>query len=734
MASVRLWIPLPVVAALLFAIGTSTSPIAAQSTIQTDWRFYNDAAPDGAMVPLAALNAPAALGSTFVQNGSIRLRVLLAETHGNDLADQIVKLQYSADQVTWTDIAAQSTRTGEPFLCVDGAATNGSLLGSLLLPAGNTLGHYHETRTGLERIAPFETGLEMDFAIKCHWPTTGTWYFRLMWGSVGAAPSLAGYPRVTIAAADRTHVVASVGNHFGADGLSEELRVGDYKRLWYDGSNYWIFYTVAGAPSGSTLFYRHWPGSGAWSSPASLLCSGVTNDGRHRPWVENIGGTQTVFLLLGDHQGPGTRYLRRGTIAGTTISWDAEQPVTANFGDDANGIGVDDGDHVWLAGVVDNGGTVWARRATNPNSVASFQPAHTLADSSASENLSCHVIGLGSGKALVLWYKISNTNIRYSVVNEPGGFGPAHSVNTSGCHDQDWGFTVDKANGYVYLLHTNSTTNGAGDLRLRVFDIATETWMTGTQPPSGAGNRPFGGDDHTPVQLIGSDLYVFFTVADGGEDRAVAYLKYSGPGASGTWSSSAVRLSASGRCNLDRIVTVGPGTPADSILAVVAAGDNPNEGSPIDLEWWDEPLGPLATFATFGAGCPGSAGVPQIAALPGETPILGQDLDLQFTSLPLAAVNPVLAIFGFSNTTWPPLPLPLPLAVIGMPGCTGYVSFDFSLLLTGQNGVCDWTIAIPNNPAIAGLPFYVQGFVSDIGVNPAGLVATNAGAGVIGTH
>jgi hypothetical protein len=134
MTSVRLWIPIPV-AALLFALGTNTSPIAAQSVIQTDWRFYGDAAPDGAMVPLAALNAPAALGSTFLQNGSIRLRVLLAEPHGNDLSSQIVKLQYSADQVTWTDIASQSSRTGEPFLCVDGAATNGSLLGSLLLPA-----------------------------------------------------------------------------------------------------------------------------------------------------------------------------------------------------------------------------------------------------------------------------------------------------------------------------------------------------------------------------------------------------------------------------------------------------------------------------------------------------------------------------------------------------------------------------------------------------------------------
>jgi hypothetical protein len=307
-------------------------------------------------------------------------------------------------------------------------------------------------------------------------------------------------------------------------------------------------------------------------------------------------------------------------------------------------------------------------------------------------------------------------------------------VNTSGCQDQDWGFTVDKTNGFVYLVHTDSTTNGAGNLVLQVFDIATETWSTAPLPPSGVGNRPFGGDDHAAVQLIGNDLYVFFTLADGGEDRAVAYHMYSGPGASGTWRSSATRLSASGRCNLDRIVTVGPGTHADRILALVAAGDNPNPGSPIDIEWWDEPLGPLGSFGTFGAGCPGSAGVPLLDALPGERPLLGQDLDLQFTSLPPTPSNPLLAIFGFSDTSWPPLTLPLPLAVIGMPGCTGYVSLDLTFVLTSQNGVCTWTIPIPNNPAATGFHFFVQGLVLDVGANPAGIVASNAGAGIVGTH
>ncbi|HZN38535.1 MAG TPA: hypothetical protein VFD82_07005 [Planctomycetota bacterium] len=686
------------------------------------------------MTPLAALNAPTRLASAFVQNGTIRLRVRLGETGGLGDASGIVMLQYSADLTTWTDVAAQTTSGGVPFLYVNGAATNGNLLGSFLLPAGHTLGRYHETAIGIESIAALETALEVDFAVKCHWPTTGTWYFRVVWDGVAVAPSAAGYPRVTISAFDRTHVVTSVGNHFGSEGLCEELRIGDYKRLWFDGNRYWFFYTVAGAATGSRLFYRHWTGSGEWSSPDSLPCSGITNDGRSRQWVESINGTHTVFVLLGTDDGITTRWLRRGTIAGTSISWDLEQPVTANFGDEANGIGVDDGDYVWLAGVVNNGGTVWARRATNPNSVSSFEPARTVADMGAPEGRACHVIGLGSNRALVLWYKTNATDVRYSIVSEPAGFGPVASVNLLGCHDQDWGFTVDKTNGFVYLVHTDSTANGAGNLVLRVFNIATETWSTATAPPGGVGNRPFGGDDHVAVQLIGNDLYAFFCVGDNGDDRAVAYHKYMGPGASGTWNPSATVLSGSGRCNLDRIITVGPGTPANRILAVVAAGDNPNQGSPIDLEWWGGPVGPSGAFSTFGEGCPGSGGRPRIDALPDEKPIVGQGLDLQFTSLPLTEFSPILAIIGFSNTVWPPLPLPLPLAVFGMTDCRLYVSFDFSGLLIGQNGECNWTIAIPNNPAVAGSQFYVQGLIADIGTNPAGVVVSNGGTVLVGTH
>ncbi|HEX6810800.1 MAG TPA: hypothetical protein VF384_04170 [Planctomycetota bacterium] len=551
----------------------------------TAWCFFDDVAPDGAMTALAAENTAPSLASGYIQNGIVRLRVMLTQCDAVASTERSVTLQYSADQNEWTDIAAQDGQVGHSFLYADGAASSGSSLGSLRLTNAETAGMYHETSTVRESIAAEEHGLELDFAIKCHWPTTGTWYFRVVWDGQ-ALPVLTSYPHAVVTAANRSHTITSVGNDFGGEGLSEELRQGDFKRVWFDGANYWIFYTYTGTTN--SLLYRHWPGNGEWSAPASVPVSDTTDNGRHRPWVENIGGTHTVFLLLGNNQGRGvTRFLRRGTIAGTAIVWDDERAVEADFGDEANAIGVDDGDFVWIGGVENGGGTVWARRATSANSVSAFQPVRTVASAGASETRAAHVIGLGSDKAMVLWYDTSATDILCALVTDAGGFGAITTVNTVGCHDQDWGFTVDKQSGHVYVVHTDSTTNGAGNLKLRVFHIASEIWTNGANPPTGEGNRPFGGDDHTPVQLIGNDLYVFFTLADGGEDRAVAFLEYTGPGAAGTWDSSPTLHSGSGRCNLDRIVTVGPGTPANRVLAIVAAGDNPNSGGPIDLEWWD---------------------------------------------------------------------------------------------------------------------------------------------------
>jgi hypothetical protein len=47
-------------------------------------------------------------------------------------------------------------------------------------------------------------------------------------------------------------------------------------------------------------------------------------------------------------------------------------------------------------------------------------------------------------------------------------------------------------------------------------------------------------------------------------------------------------------------------------------------------------------------------------------------------------------------------------------------------------GTAQVSLGLPDAPHLAGLPFFVQGLVLDPPVNPLGLVATNAGAGILG--
>jgi hypothetical protein len=572
--------------------------------VQRDWRIYNDATPDTSLSALAAEDTAPALVNRYINNGFIRIRVRLAETGGTAGTNLACTLQYSRDETTWQAIPAQDTSTGEHFLYADAMATAGGTVDTLLLTGSVTAGKYFENSTTTQSIAASATGLEIDFAVKLHWPTTGTWFFRVLYNAVEAALDV-GYthPQVTITAANRTHFVANVGGKPTAEGLTEETRMGDQKRAWFDGRRYWYFYTVNGDTT--TLHYRHWEGAGEWSAASTITSTDATDQGRWRMWVENISGNHTVFLLLGNNQGaPATRYLRRGTITGSaTIDWDSEQTISGDFGDEGNAIGVDDGDFVWVGGVTNGGGSIWVKRATSANSVSAFQAAKTLTDAGADETRPFYIVGLASDKALCIWYDTTDTDIHAAIVTDAGGFGAFTTVNSSAvAHDQDFGFTVDKANGFVYVAHTNSITNGAGDVLLRCFTIGSETWASCTTPPAGVGNRPFGGDDHLAVQLLNNGrLACYFTGQSNGEDRQVDYLIYSGNGTGGTWETNATHLSPPRLSNLDRITTVGPGTTPDRLLAFAASGDEPNVSSTVDIEWWDELIvDPHPVFSRFG--------------------------------------------------------------------------------------------------------------------------------------
>src|SRR5262245_34915267 len=141
--------------------------------------------------------------------------------------------------------------------------------------------------------------------------------------------------------------------------------------------------------------------------------------------------------------------------------------------------------------------------------------------------------------------------------------------------------------------------------------------------------------------------------------------------------------------------------------------------------------GIAATFTNFGAGCPNGPGG-QVMSVTANAPVLGGSFVITFSQRPAQEVIGLLGLsnqvgFGVAGTP----PLPFGLAVFGMPGCSLLVSADlFTVLL--PNGV--WTLTVPNQPALAGLSVYVQGFAQAPTANALGFITSNAGRGVVGSH
>jgi prepilin-type N-terminal cleavage/methylation domain-containing protein len=136
---------------------------------------------------------------------------------------------------------------------------------------------------------------------------------------------------------------------------------------------------------------------------------------------------------------------------------------------------------------------------------------------------------------------------------------------------------------------------------------------------------------------------------------------------------------------------------------------------------------PVATYSTFGTGCAGSNGVP---ALHCSLPHIGTGFSIEVSNTPLSGV--AFLVFGFSNTHFGTVPLPVSLAPIGAPGCALDVSGDevFVIRSYGGRSAYFW-FDIPNMPGAA---FFLQALCLDPTANALGLTVSNAGKGLIGGY
>jgi hypothetical protein len=139
--------------------------------------------------------------------------------------------------------------------------------------------------------------------------------------------------------------------------------------------------------------------------------------------------------------------------------------------------------------------------------------------------------------------------------------------------------------------------------------------------------------------------------------------------------------------------------------------------------WELRPAG-AASIARYGAGCAVGALSPSLDAPPGALPQLGTTLALQLTSLPATPGAAWLA-FGFDFQHWNGLQLPRALGTIGLPACNLWVAPVASLLLLHPGSAVGTTLAIPANPAFAGITLGAQALVLDPAAASGFVAVTN---------
>lgn len=133
--------------------------------------------------------------------------------------------------------------------------------------------------------------------------------------------------------------------------------------------------------------------------------------------------------------------------------------------------------------------------------------------------------------------------------------------------------------------------------------------------------------------------------------------------------------------------------------------------------------GPAGTAVWKGVGCQGTlATAPRLFA--SALPAIGGTVSLGLAGLPASTAG--FLFLGFNDKTFGGLPLPLDLALLGMPGCplSQDVLFGFGYA-ADASGAAAQVLPVPNDPALAGLPAFWQSFVAAPGATPGGMVLTN---------
>ncbi len=128
----------------------------------------------------------------------------------------------------------------------------------------------------------------------------------------------------------------------------------------------------------------------------------------------------------------------------------------------------------------------------------------------------------------------------------------------------------------------------------------------------------------------------------------------------------------------------------------------------------------------FGAGCVGSNGLDSRVSISGGGPTIGNTK----LRVEIKRAQPGLASFlfmGLSNKLFNgTIPLPIPLAGLGMGSCAQRVSAEFVFPTVNSTAGSAWLpLPLPRNTALQGVKLYFQWWTQDVRANAAQLITTN---------
>lgn len=178
---------------------------------------------------------------------------------------------------------------------------------------------------------------------------------------------------------------------------------------------------------------------------------------------------------------------------------------------------------------------------------------------------------------------------------------------------------------------------------------------------------------------------------------------------------------------IEPMLRAGTAMAYDSARGATVLFGGTGYSTPPFSDTWELTLGAPASYTSFGGGCPGSRGVPQLTAQGTSLPRIGTTFTAQATNLPWTGL--AFLFLGLSNTSYSGTPLPANLGFLGAPACNLLCSGDEVYILPNALGSTSWSFTVPPYP---GLSFYNQVLPLDPTANSLGLTLSNAARGVIG--